>query len=127
MDNAFKDQLENRTRQFAIDVIHLCAELECVAGLRRVADQLVDAAGSVASNHRAMRRARSGREFAAKAHIVLEEADESLLWLEIVTRIRPKLEPAQLLLREALELRNLFSHIDAAARQNKARSSGQSG
>jgi four helix bundle protein len=120
MDNAYKDQLENRTRQFAIDVIHLCAELEGVPGLRRVADQLVDAAGSVASNHRAMRRARSAREFAAKAHIVLEEADESLLWLEIVTRIRPRLAPAQAILLEASELRNLFSHIDATARQNKA-------
>ena len=67
MDDAYKDQLENRTRQFAIDVIHLCVELEGIRGLRRVADQLVDAAGSVASNHRAMRRARSGREFAATA------------------------------------------------------------
>lgn len=67
-----------------------------------------------------MRRARSAAEFAAKTHIVLEEADESLLWLEIVTAIRPGLLGAQELMKEALGLRNLFSHIEATARQRAA-------
>jgi hypothetical protein len=56
----YRDQFEARTRQFAIDVIRFCIVLETHRGLRRVADQLSGAAGSVAANHRAMRRARSG-------------------------------------------------------------------
>ena len=120
MRDDYKDQLENRTRQFAIDAIRLCAELESHRGLRRVSDQLIDAAGSVAANHRAMRRARSAREFAAKTHIVLEEADESLLWLEIVIAIRPEIAAAQTVLKEGLELRNLFSHVESTARQRAA-------
>jgi len=117
MDEAFKDELENRTRQFAIDVIKFCSLLETHRGLRRVADQLVDAAGSVAANHRAMRRARSPREFAAKTHIVLEEADECVLWLQVVQGIIPDLRGLQPLLTEATELRNIFAKSEASARR----------
>ncbi len=76
------DQLEDRTKRFAIEAARLCAKLEGVRGLLQVAWQLA-AAGSVASNHRATRRSRSEREFAAKLQIVNEEVDESTLWLEI--------------------------------------------
>ena len=39
---------------------------------------------SVAASYRSACRARSRREFIAKMGIVLEEADESLFWLEVV-------------------------------------------
>ena len=61
------DKLEDRSKQFAIDCIPLCAELEQRRGLRTTAFQLADASGSVAANHRAMRRARSDREFRGQA------------------------------------------------------------
>ena len=117
MDEAFKDELQDRTKRFAIDVIKFCSQLDGYRGLRRVADQLVDAAGSVAANHRAMRRARSPREFAAKTHIVLEEADESVLWLEIVDGVAPQVKGTQPLLNEATQLRNLFARTEATARR----------
>jgi hypothetical protein len=40
---------------FAINAIRLCVEVEALAGLRQLTWQLIDAVGSVASNHRAMR------------------------------------------------------------------------
>ena len=47
-----------------------------------------DATGSVShissANYRAACRARSEREFHAKLHIALEEADESVRWLELL-------------------------------------------
>src|SRR3954463_3033842 len=64
------DEFEGRTKQFAIDAIKLCGRLEEVRGLRQLSWQLADSSGSVAANHRAMRRARSDREFAAKLQIV---------------------------------------------------------
>jgi four helix bundle protein len=40
---------------------------------------------SVAANYRAAWRARSKAEFIAKIGVVLEEADETLLWLELIS------------------------------------------
>ena len=55
-------------------------------------NQLIRCSSSVASNYRAACRARSGKEFYAKLCIVVEEADESVFWLEMIqaTGIRTK-------------------------------------
>ena len=96
-------RLEDRTKKFTIDTIRLCLKLEALPGLRGVTWQLTDASGSVGSNHRAMRRSRSDREFAAKLQIVNEEIDESVFWLEVVLAVYPNVA-AELsaLLREGL-------------------------
>lgn len=129
------DQFEERTKQFAIDVVWLCTRLEEVRGLRQVAWQLSDSAGSVAANHRAMRRARSRKEFKAKLQIVNEEIDESVLWLEIAAavldrwRTQPGVVPPTISmtrdelsgpLREGGELRSMFAK---ARRTTRNRSS----
>jgi four helix bundle protein len=44
--------------------------------------QLLRSGTSVGANYRAAGRARSGAEFSAKIGIVLEEADETVFWLE---------------------------------------------
>jgi hypothetical protein len=69
-----------------------------------------------------MRRARSPREFAAKVHIVLEEADECVLWLQVVNGIIPGLAGLDRLLSEATELRNLFARSESSARHRVSRS-----
>jgi four helix bundle protein len=51
---------------------------------RAVASQLVRSATSVGANYRAACRARSRAEFTSKLGTVLEEADESLYWLELI-------------------------------------------
>src|ERR1051326_5533070 len=55
------DELERRTGQFAVDVIHLANRLRRVPGLQSACSQMIDSSGSVASNHLAMRRGRSDR------------------------------------------------------------------
>ena len=45
--------------------------------------QLIRSAGSVGANYRAACRAKSKADFIYKLEIVLEEADESLYWLEV--------------------------------------------
>lgn len=49
-----------------------------------VTNQIVRSGTSVGANYRAVCRARSDREFISKMNIVLEEADETLFWLEII-------------------------------------------
>ena len=111
------DRLEARTKQFTTDVIKLCIKLEVLPGLRQLTWQLNDSAGSVGSNHRAMRRARSDREFAAKLQIVNEEIDESVFWMEVADAVHPKgtkeLPP---LLYEAIELRSIFARARSTMR-----------
>src|SRR5262245_23475314 len=83
------DALENRTKSCTVQTSRACVILETLPGLRRVSWQLIDAAGSVGSNHRAMRRARSNREFSAKLQIVNEEIDESVSWMEVCSEAQP--------------------------------------
>jgi four helix bundle protein len=113
------DLLENRTKQFTVDVIKLCIRLEVLPGLRQLSWQLNDAAGSVGSNHRAMRRARSGREFAAKLQIVNEEIDEAAFWLEVAQAVHPSALSGDLerLLGEAIELRSIFAKARSTMRR----------
>jgi four helix bundle protein len=73
---------------------------------------------SVGANYRAARRARSRIEFAAKLGTVLEEADESLYWLEMIrdARLIPE-KKISLFLKEADEL----TAIVAAGRKSATR------
>jgi four helix bundle protein len=72
--------------------------------------QLLRSGTSVAANYRAACRARSRPEFAAKLGIVVEEADESMLWLELLVDSgvvkHELLDPLQ---AEAKELTALFT------------------
>ena len=102
------DALEQRTRQFAIDAIRYCGRLPRIAGVTKVADQLAAAARSVGANHRAMRRARSRREFSAKLQTVVEEVDESVFWLQVSTTVCQDIDDGRRLLDEAQQLRPIF-------------------
>ena len=78
-----KRELQGRTKQFALRVLNLVDALPRTAGGRAISMQLVRAATSVGANYRSACRARSRAEFAAKLGIAVEEADESLYWLEL--------------------------------------------
>jgi len=79
--------------------------------------QLLRCGTSVAANYRAACRARSKAEFVAKMGVVVEEADEAILWLELLTEsgIVPP-EKAELLLKEAHELTAIFTASRRTAR-----------
>lgn len=80
-----KEQLKERTKQFALRVMSLVDHLPRNSKGRILGNQLLRSATSVAANYRAACRARSTAEFVAKLGNVLEEADESALWMELVT------------------------------------------
>ncbi|TNE80988.1 MAG: four helix bundle protein [Bacteroidetes bacterium] len=99
------EELKNRTKRFAIESIYLVRELNKSPEAWVVGKQFLRSATSVAANYRAACRARSDQEFAAKIGIVVEEADESAFWLEIMTEAEISTgEPAQKLEKEANEL-----------------------
>jgi four helix bundle protein len=113
------DELKVRTKQFALRVIRLVTALPKTIEGRAVANQLVRCGTSVAANYRAACRARSKSEFVAKIGVVLEEADETQLWLELVieSNLLP-LKQVEPLLGEATELVAIFVASRKSASSN---------
>ena len=82
------DQLKNRTKHFSLTVLNLIEKTPNSMSTRVVINQIAKSATSVGANYRAVCRARSDREFVAKLNIVLEEADETQFWLEIIEEMK---------------------------------------
>ena len=78
------EQLKYRTKKFSLSIIDLVEKLPITISIKIVACQIAKSGTSVGANYRAVCRSRSDREFVAKMEIVLEEADETLFWLEII-------------------------------------------
>ena len=115
-----EQELKDRTKQFALRIIRLVAALPKDTVGRAVANQLVKCGTSVGANYRSACRGRSKADFISKLGIVLEEADESAFWLELI--IDGKLmerEPVEPLLREADELTAIFASSVKSAKRNR--------
>ena len=80
----FNEKMRERTKQFALQVIVLSDKLPNKESARVINRQLLRSATSVAANFRAACRGRSNAEFYCKICIVVEEADETQFWLEML-------------------------------------------
>jgi len=112
-------ELKNRTQEFALRVIRLTEALPRTATGKVIGTQLLRSGTSVGANYRAACRGRSKADFISKLGIVLEEADETVYWLELV--IRAKLLPESkvgALLKEANELLSIFAASSKTARSH---------
>jgi four helix bundle protein len=79
------EELRERTKRYASSVIRLYVALpRSRAEVDVVGRQLLRSGTSVAAHVREGSRARSEAEFVSKAEGVLQEADESGLWLELL-------------------------------------------
>ena len=105
----FSDAFKNRTKQLAISIIKLSRSFPKTEEAFIIKKQILRSSFSVASNYRAVCRARSDKEFVAKMNIVLEEADETLFWLEIIKEKdwNDKSE-LEMILKEGNELTAIF-------------------
>lgn len=103
-------ELQNRTKKFAIAVVKLTDELPNKPIGWTITNQLVRSSTSVAANYRAVGRVKSDKDFISKLGIVLEEADESLFWLELIEELDLIQSKPQLmkLKTEANELVSIF-------------------
>jgi len=78
------EALKLRTKNFAQRVIKLFRALPRTQEARILGTQLLRSSTSIGANYRAACRGRSRAEFVAKLGIVLEEADETVFWLELI-------------------------------------------
>ena len=84
-DRVDEASLKAATKKMALEVIKLVNELPRTKSGEVLGKQLLRSATSVAANYRAACRARSDAEMLAKMGTVEEEADETCLWLELLT------------------------------------------
>ena len=82
--NEFIENMKKRTKLYVIRSTKLFQSLPKTDEARIFGKQFLRSASSVAANYRAVCRAKSRAEFFAKLSITVEEADESLFWLEIL-------------------------------------------
>jgi len=80
----FNETFRKRTKQFALQVIALSDKFPNKESARVINRQLLRSATSIAANFRAVCRGRSNAEFYSKLCIVVEEADETQFWLEML-------------------------------------------
>jgi four helix bundle protein len=115
-----RKELQNRAKKFHIDVIRLCAYFPRNTAGFETAKQLIRAAGSVGANYRATVRTKSAADFLYKIEVVLEEADESHYWLEVVKEAELKTGiEVDRLIKEANELTAIFAATDKSKIRNK--------
>src|SRR5512140_630269 len=116
------EELRARTKDYASTVIHLYVKLpKDREEVRVLGKQLLRSGTSVAAHAREASRARSDSEFCSKLDSLLQEADESQLWLELLRDDcaipSQKVTP---LLNEANELMAIFSTMVCKLRKDGA-------
>jgi four helix bundle protein len=112
------ETLKLRTKNFALRVLILYRSLPRTQEARILGTQPLRSSTSIGANYRAACRGRSRAEFVAKLGVVLEEADETVFWLELFQegKIFPA-EKLQDLVREANELVAIFVTSVRAAKE----------
>jgi four helix bundle protein len=118
--------LRIRTRQFALQIIDFCERLPKDETTRILGRQLLRSGTSVGANYRAACRAKSKPTFISKMGDVLEEADESGYWIELLSASGKIDEKAAApLLNEANELTAIpISSINTAKRNTERKGPG---
>jgi four helix bundle protein len=77
-------ELKDRTKAFALRVFKMSQALPKTREANVLMQQLLRSSTSMAANYGAAGRARSKAEFISKLGIVVEEADETVFWLEFL-------------------------------------------
>jgi four helix bundle protein len=113
MDNReFAKDLEKRTRDFAVRMIRLSANLPNTAEARVVKNQITKSATSIGANYREANRSRSKPDFKNKIEICASEASETQYWLEIVAETQwIAMEAMKSAYEECSELLAIFTAI----------------
>ena len=114
------EEIRDRTKKFAIRIVWLFRALPKTTEAQIMGKQLLRCGTSVAANYRAAFRVRSTAEFVARIGIVAEEADESVLWLELLAETETlNIEKFRDIMREAKELTAIFSASQKTAKANR--------
>ena len=113
------EELTERSFRLAVGVVDFFESAPSSPSISTIRFQLLKSATSVGANYRAVCRARSDQEFYSKLCIVVEEADETVYWLQLLAAAKLTVDKAEVdrLLSEASGLSNVFSKSRATMRK----------
>ena len=103
-------ELQIRTKKFALEIIRFVELLPNNRVGWTFTDQIIRSSTSVAANYRAVCRSKSDRDFINKIGTGIEEADETLFWLEMIEESEILKQESKILSlkQEANELTAIF-------------------
>ena len=113
------EELRQRTKRYASEVIRLYVKLpKTREEVKVLGHQLLRSGTSVAAHAREASRARSDAEFCSKLDSLLQEADESQLWIELL-RDDCGIQGEQInqLIQETGELKAIFTTMVSKLRK----------
>ncbi len=115
---AAPEELRDRTKAFAIRIVKPYRLLPRTADSQVVGKQLLRCGTSVAANYRAACRGRSRAEWIAKIGLVVEETDETVFCLEMLSDCGiVSSQRCEDILKEARELSAIFTAAQHTARR----------
>ncbi len=113
-----KYDLEERTAEFAENVIDLMKKIPNNSINKRPIEQVVGSSGSIAANYCEANEGESKKDFIHKIGICKKETKETRLWFRLLARANPELkEDLRKLWKEANELLLIFSSIIKSSRK----------
>ncbi len=119
MEDGYAEKLKKRTKDFAIRIVKLYRVLPNTGEAKVIGNQFLRSGTAIAANYRASCRARSTAEFIAKIGVVVEEADETVFWLEMLVDCEIFSEPKMKdLMQEGNELLAIFAASQTTAKKN---------
>ena len=114
-----KNDLAERTKAFALDIIKMTGSLPRTTAAQVLGKQILRSATSIGANYREASRGRSKPEFTARVGDCLRETEETGYWLELLQDSNA-LPPARSapLLDECRQLIAILVTISKRAREN---------
>ncbi len=120
MNDIERRDLRKRTKLFALRIIKLYASLPKSTEAQVIGKQVLRSGTSVGAHYREAKRARSTAEFISKLEGALQELDETIYWLELLTEsgIVPEARLTSLK-REAEELMKMLVSSAKTAKKHR--------
>jgi len=91
--NDSKNDLRERTTEFALRIVRMYMSLPKTTEAQTLGKQVLHSGTSVGAQFRESQRAKSDADFIHKLESVLQEADETAYWLELL--VRAEIVPAK--------------------------------
>ena len=114
----FRESLEGRTTEFAVNVFKLLRNLPYDISVKIISHQLGKSASSIGANYHEANRAESKVDFSHKLSIALKEANETVYWFKVMVGLFGDSDEIKALSQEAFELRNLLQRIVHSTKNN---------
>jgi len=111
--------LHNKSIEFAARIVNFYEDFLLLKKDNTIAKQLLRSATSIGANLNEATFGNSKADFISKLHIALKECSESLYWLQLLKKVKYKIENIDSLISDCNQIKALLiSSINTAKKSN---------